>query len=251
MISPGEVVGKRMSEVYYSINSLERYMQRARYRIIQTLLKKYRPNSTAIIDIGSADTPYLTKTNSQAICLDIDLPSLQKASAKVAACIVADVKHLPFKENQFDLVLFSEVLEHISQPIESLREIHRILRAKGKLILSTPSKQGIYESKEFVYITSFLKGIKRKLSGKRFRKTFEPHCSLQSLIQLRRKLERCNYEAIEEYHSGFCIPFFGEFLSILLKFNWFVRIYERLDKSFNESQLFRNYNWTMIFVCCS
>jgi SAM-dependent methyltransferase len=38
---------------------------------------------------------------------------------------------LPFEDNQFDIVLSFGVLEHVANDLESLREIHRILRPSG------------------------------------------------------------------------------------------------------------------------
>lgn len=46
----------------------------------------------------------------------------------------------PFAENQFDVVLFCEVLEHLqADPVKVLREIKRILKPDGHLILTTPN----------------------------------------------------------------------------------------------------------------
>ena len=46
---------------------------------------------------------------------------------------------LPFKNNYFDAVLFSEVLEHIPSTRQALDELHRVLRPGGLLFLSTPN----------------------------------------------------------------------------------------------------------------
>lgn len=46
---------------------------------------------------------------------------------------------LPFTEAQFDIVLSCEVLEHVPDPGQYLREIHRVLRPGGHATISTPS----------------------------------------------------------------------------------------------------------------
>ncbi len=49
-------------------------------------------------------------------------------------------KIIPFQETDFDLVIFSEVIEHFNfYPLDVLKEIHRILNKNGKLIVSTPN----------------------------------------------------------------------------------------------------------------
>jgi len=58
----------------------------------------------------------------------------------------ADALFLPFRADAFSIVVFSEVLEHLQRGTESqaLREIHRVLRSNGVLILSTPSAEGFW-----------------------------------------------------------------------------------------------------------
>lgn len=45
----------------------------------------------------------------------------------------------PFQDGSFDVVLFLDVFEHINGPRKPLREIHRILKGGGILILTTPN----------------------------------------------------------------------------------------------------------------
>jgi ubiquinone/menaquinone biosynthesis C-methylase UbiE len=53
--------------------------------------------------------------------------------------IVADLERkLPFEDNYFDLVYASHVLEHISDLDFLLREIHRILKSDGRMVIFVP-----------------------------------------------------------------------------------------------------------------
>lgn len=46
----------------------------------------------------------------------------------------------PFADEQMDIVVFGEVLEHMTNdPMHALAEIHRVLTPRGKLILTTPN----------------------------------------------------------------------------------------------------------------
>ena len=51
---------------------------------------------------------------------------------------VGDVRSLPFKDECFDCVICSEVLEHVKDHERALFEIHRVLKPGGRLAVSVP-----------------------------------------------------------------------------------------------------------------
>ena len=52
--------------------------------------------------------------------------------------IVCGAQELPFRDSVFDTVVCTEVLEHVPDPGLALREIRRVIKPSGSLILSTP-----------------------------------------------------------------------------------------------------------------
>lgn len=52
--------------------------------------------------------------------------------------VVGSVYDLPFKNNEFDVVLFMVVLEHLERPQEAIAEIKRVLNPGGKILVSVP-----------------------------------------------------------------------------------------------------------------
>lgn len=51
---------------------------------------------------------------------------------------------LPFADASFDAVLFSEVIEHLSEPEKALTEIFRVLRPGGKVIIVFPNDRTFF-----------------------------------------------------------------------------------------------------------
>jgi ubiquinone/menaquinone biosynthesis C-methylase UbiE len=52
--------------------------------------------------------------------------------------IVADLTEMPIVSNSFDVVLCTEVFEHIPDPIAAIREFHRVLKKGGRLVITAP-----------------------------------------------------------------------------------------------------------------
>ena len=54
--------------------------------------------------------------------------------------VLYDGKHLPFKDNTFDIITSIEVIEHVSKPDLMLKEIRRVLKPGGILHITTANK---------------------------------------------------------------------------------------------------------------
>jgi SAM-dependent methyltransferase len=54
------------------------------------------------------------------------------------AILTSDIKHLPFNDESFDIVICSEVLEHIPDHEKAIGEITRVLKSSSNLIISVP-----------------------------------------------------------------------------------------------------------------
>lgn len=54
---------------------------------------------------------------------------------------VADACHLPFTDASIDVVVCTEVLEHLPDPLVALCEIRRVLRPGGRTVVSVPHRE--------------------------------------------------------------------------------------------------------------
>jgi len=72
---------------------------------------------------------------------ELSLNDLQQCqSGKNIQRTVSDVGQLPFKSKKFDLVNFTDIIEHIEDPTKTLHELNRVLKNNGRLFLSTPNR---------------------------------------------------------------------------------------------------------------
>jgi SAM-dependent methyltransferase len=57
-----------------------------------------------------------------------------------------DISKLPFADGAFDAILLNEVLEHVPSEAGVLRELHRVLRPRGQLLLFSPNRLYPFET---------------------------------------------------------------------------------------------------------
>jgi len=76
--------------------------------------------------------------------LDIDFANQRKTYFNHKDCYfqVMDAQNLGFDNEGFDIVICSELVEHIPEPHKVIKEVYRILEKGGLFILTTPHKGG-------------------------------------------------------------------------------------------------------------
>jgi SAM-dependent methyltransferase len=95
-----------------------------------------------LIDIGCGYSPFFEKFSYKSkILFDIE--------KRGNIDLLSDVQSLSLRDNCADLVLLTEVLEHISDERVALTEINRILSQGGWFIISVPFLFGIHETVDF------------------------------------------------------------------------------------------------------
>ncbi len=61
------------------------------------------------------------------------------AADRIAGVVRGDARRLPFGDESFDVVITSEMLEHVQDDVSALAEMARVLRPGGKLAVTVPS----------------------------------------------------------------------------------------------------------------
>jgi len=113
-----------------------------RFKVIRKLLKKRKG---LILDLGcntGVYEPYIQEY----VGLDIALACLKKFKNQR---IFGIAEILPFRKKMFDVVLASEIIEHLkhSDRLKALKECRRVLKRNGELIMSTPLGDNPYNIK--------------------------------------------------------------------------------------------------------
>jgi methionine biosynthesis protein MetW len=68
-----------------------------------------------------------------------DAVRLSREKGLITHRVNLNTEPAPYSDNTFDTVVTLDVIEHMFDPIRFIRELHRILRPGGHLVLSTPN----------------------------------------------------------------------------------------------------------------
>jgi SAM-dependent methyltransferase len=121
---------------------------------------------------------------------------------------VDDIAASGLEPESFDLVLCSEVIEHIAEPDRVLAGLWRVLRPGGALVLSTPQARSTLELASKV---AFLPGI-IDIVRRVYREPILPtgHISLLTVGQAGRLLTGNGFRVLERHTGGLYLPLVAE-----------------------------------------
>ena len=91
--------------------------------------------SLRVLDVGCGDRPYEQLLSGAAEIVGFDVPGNPHAD------LHGSIDALPVEDASFDVVLCLQVLEHVPDPAAAVRELRRVVRPGGRVLLST---HGIY-----------------------------------------------------------------------------------------------------------
>ena len=152
-----EVISDHQKRMYFG-DPWSKYWHGTRFLTLLEIIKSL--NFRNFVEVGCAEGYYLKILENRAnspelrVGLDISKAYLTKAKNNVsqATFVLGDASNLPFRDNCFDLVFSSEVLEHVQDPKKVFEELARISK---KYLLITVAGENL-----FYYLTNKLKLIR-------------------------------------------------------------------------------------------
>jgi ubiquinone/menaquinone biosynthesis C-methylase UbiE len=123
-------------------------------RIALDFLKEHASKEKVFLDAGAGRGQYcfVAKDFYKTVyCFEYDESELAVAQKFINASHVmfnkADLTALPLKDKEADIIVCSEVLEHIKDNGKALKELYRVLKDDGFLLLSMPNRFSLFYQK--------------------------------------------------------------------------------------------------------
>ncbi|WP_089333214.1 class I SAM-dependent methyltransferase [Hymenobacter mucosus] len=140
---------------YHQIEEGHWWFQARRGMVFQLIQELQLPKSASILEIGCSGGPLLLALRQAGYTnltgIDISAQGVQLAKQRGFEHVaVMDGAKLEFADASFDLVIASDVLEHIENENQALQEWKRVLRPGGQLIVFVPAFQFLWSSHDDV-----------------------------------------------------------------------------------------------------
>ena len=127
---------------------------------VEELIDEYIKKDSLVLDVGcgrGVNTSKLRRKTKRIIGLDLK-NYVKKKYLSDFKLVLGDGRKIPFKDKYFDFVTCWDVIEHIEEDELFLKEIYRVLKPGGRLLMSTPNKKrlsnrliGLFKKIEYPY----------------------------------------------------------------------------------------------------
>ena len=234
--------------LYTSRNPTRRWLHCSRRDWIVARIQESPDKVARALEVGPGAggyLPVLAAAAKEVLAADIEEAYLSQArilaeSIPGLSCAKDDITDTLLPDNEFGLILCTEVIEHIANSEAALCGLARLLAPGGTLILSTPQR---YSPLELCAKIAFLPGVIQLVRLIYREPIIETgHINLLTEADLKQQISEAGLQLKAEYKSGFYLPLVAEFCGIkgLALLQW-------LEKKLRGSRL-SGLLWTQYYI---
>lgn len=123
------------------------------FRFINPVMQS---KNTVIADVGCANGGFLSFLKNNGFTklkgVEIDPKCVEYARNTFGLDVRKGSLHcLPFDDREIDILIYSNILEHLDDPIQAVKEAKRVLKAEGMIFIEVPDASRYSEARVFDY----------------------------------------------------------------------------------------------------
>lgn len=142
-------------------------------------------NGSKVLDVGAGGCPHRDKFNH---CEYFTQDFIQLSDSQIQnhdgygkIDFVSDILDIPVPDESYDVIICSEVIEHVPYPVSAIKEISRILKPGGTLLITAPMQSGLHQEPYHFYGGYTKYWYKKFLTKNKFTElNIEPNGSLHT-----------------------------------------------------------------------
>lgn len=204
-MKPNEQFYEKVPPEYYEslpkhgLNPIRKWFHKKRYEILNKLVKENYQEGQTIVDMGCGSCAW-NQNKLPVIGIDINKPMLELAKQKgnLQDYIHADLEHTNVAENTADIIILSEIIEHVENPKKVLEEATRIAKTNAKIIISVPYDHPFSLWYPLFNAQCLVYGY---ILNKPFYKDFGGHIHHFTPKKIKMVIEEANLQVLKQFHN--------------------------------------------------
>lgn len=162
-----EMVRRYDIEAYYrDAHPLVRWIERRRVELLQRCARA-QPQDR-VLEVGCGAGHVLHHFTGDRTGVDLSGSMLARARARLGPdvrLVQGSAQELPLPDASFDVVLCTEVLEHVPDPRRAIAELVRVARDGARVVVSIPNEYNIDRAKRVVRSIPVLRTVLKTLAA--------------------------------------------------------------------------------------
>ena len=112
------------------------------YDRFQRTIDKYARPTDVVLDAGCGSGRVFAHRLAGRVrrVVGVDVTNEPRDNSNIDDAVKGNLGSLPLRDESFDLIVMSHVAEHLTEPEAVFRELSRVLRPGGRLLLLTPNR---------------------------------------------------------------------------------------------------------------
>ncbi len=248
-VTPASELVTLQRTIYASKNATRRWLHATRRAWIVNVLQRYAATANGrVLEVGFGSgtyLPVLAELYREVVASDVEEAHLRRAEQLTGTLpnlqvVADDITRTQLPDASFDLILCSEVVEHIPDSASALASMHRLLRPGGHLVLSTPQRWSLLEALTNVAFLPRVINVVRWI----YREPVFPinHINVLTEGEATALLEAAGFRICERFTSGMYLPLVAEFTG-----QYGVRLEQWLESQLRSGSL-RWLLWTQYYI---
>ena len=132
----------------------DHWWYRGRRRVLNRVIDTLDlPPGAEILDAGCGSGRNMVELAPRGEVTGIELSPASAAVARsrnVGEVVEGSVAELPFEDDSFDFAVCLDVIEHLDDDLQTLRELRRVVRPGGRLLVTVPAYPSLWSSHDVV-----------------------------------------------------------------------------------------------------
>lgn len=212
---------KETYDKFWQIPGSENFEDYERNLLLYKFFPEQRSGEVRVADIAGGPgivSEWLNKIGYKVFYVEFSDVAIEKAKKRglqnIHKVLIEKEGDLPFSENFFDYIFMGDIIEHLFNPSDVLKEIKRVLKPGGRLIMSCPNIA--YWRFRLYYL---LDGDFQRIDVTKQKPWEQQHIRFYNIKILKEFLNKIGFEFIKYagvnniWHSNFFVKFIPNLFS--------------------------------------